>query len=416
MSDPTLKETLMRIKAEGGIDAVAKALTSPLARMAQEFSSGTRVTSMPFAPFARMDSKGIGFMGTQYLTDHLTKFDWPLAPEISYRGLKHPKMADDNTVKEGMAIYGIKSISPSGINVDFEIPLSVRNGGFMEPSVMMVSGVPRIICQAEIDNLMKRCTFAEPMDVRGGIFTPPLEREVRQTLLSLRDELGEMPHVNRGLFYLADRKKAQSLVEEVQLALTGLGLSLAEDEVRNALGEMKEMQGYSQEDVFALAEAVASSYSGLLEMPGEMMPQASKKAQAVSSIEVDKVINLRQQGYELSTIAEELDMEFETVRNIWEDYQTEMMRAMRRKAQEEVSPQKFYYAGPNDQVMEVEPMGEGEGSISIDPDTKLPYYTEEGPRVPTPVMPGTDGPQYQSEPGAASEDPTALEPGDEFVG
>src|SRR3990172_1559375 len=211
-----LKDKLAKIKAEHGIEAVGRFLSSPLARIAQEFSSGKRVDSSGVGdPFAQLDSKAIGVKGIEHVSNHLAGYEFPMAPEVGYRGLKHAKMADDNAVSDALAMFGVRAMSASGINVEFEIPIAVRDGAFMEPAVMLVNGSPRIMCQAEFDKMLNGRTFEEPSDVRGGIYAAPLDRETRDQLLMLREEMGPIPHANRGMYFLAQSDLDKKLMDAI---------------------------------------------------------------------------------------------------------------------------------------------------------------------------------------------------------
>lgn len=197
-----LREKLAKIKAEQGIEGVGRLFASPLARMAQSFSTSRLLGLGGRDPFKQMDSTKVAFNGLQFLTERLAAFEWPVAPQVGYRGLKQVKMADDESIDEAMAMFVVKGQTASGVNIEFEIPLAIRHGEFMEPSVMLVDGAPRVMCQAVIDGIMKRGTFSEPFDLRGGIYTPPLDREIRDQMMVLREKMGVLPHVNRGMWFV----------------------------------------------------------------------------------------------------------------------------------------------------------------------------------------------------------------------
>jgi len=218
--EKTLKDTLTEIKEKGGMGAVAQALTGPLGRIAQEFSSGDRLSGQ-FSAFDQMDSKSAGLKGVEFLSQYLTKFSWPMAPDIGYRGMKHAKSADDGSIVEGMAMFGIKTKTASGINMEFEIPLVIRQGSLLEPSVMLVNGTPKIICQAEIDVLLNAATFMDTFDVRGGIYSPPLPGETRDALLEMREELGPIPHYNPGMFYIGQKEPLGDLEPGLSMIAQG---------------------------------------------------------------------------------------------------------------------------------------------------------------------------------------------------
>lgn len=157
------------------------------------------------------DRRRVPQQAISLVSDFLGQFIWPLPPQLVYRGIRTATRDEDTPAIEADAqiIISAKIVTASGCRVETEIPVMIRSGQLLEPSVMVVDGVPRIMAQSLVDEIIRPRTFKQKIDPRGGMFAPPLTVEERGFFLSMDEALKNQDRYNRGMFAVAS-KTAQS--------------------------------------------------------------------------------------------------------------------------------------------------------------------------------------------------------------
>jgi len=154
------------------------------------------------------------------VSDFLLQFEWPMPPDVIYRGVKTATRDEATPIEEADAqvILSAKVTTTSGCRREFDIPVVVRAGQLLEPSVAIVDGMPRVLAQSLIDELVRGGTFKQKIDPRGSIYGPPMDQFAFDTYLEQDDRLKERDRYNRGMYTVGSaRRRGQFLYEPVQL-------------------------------------------------------------------------------------------------------------------------------------------------------------------------------------------------------
>jgi hypothetical protein len=155
-----------------------------------------------------VDRKRLPQEAIRLVSDFLATLVWPMMPQLVYKGVRTASRDEDTPVEDADAqvLIAAKITTVSGVRREVEVPVVVRNGKLLEPSVMMVDGVPRIIAQSLVDELTRGGTFRQSVDPRGNIYGPPMDREAHERYLEQGDEFKARDRVSRGMYTVASRK------------------------------------------------------------------------------------------------------------------------------------------------------------------------------------------------------------------
>lgn len=155
-----------------------------------------------------VDRKRLPQEAIRLVSDFLATLVWPMMPQLVYKGVRTAARDEDTPVEDADAqvLIAAKITTVSGVRREVEVPVVVRNGKLLEPSVMMVDGVPRIIAQSLVDELTRGGTFRQSVDPRGNIYGPPMDREAHERYLEQGDEFKVRDRVSRGMYTVASRK------------------------------------------------------------------------------------------------------------------------------------------------------------------------------------------------------------------
>jgi hypothetical protein len=154
-----------------------------------------------------VDRKRLPQEAIRLVSDFLATLVWPMMPQLVYKGVRTAARDEDTPVEDADAqvLIAAKITTVSGVRREVEVPVVVRNGKLLEPSVMMVDGVPRIIAQSLVDELTRGGTFRQSVDPRGNIYGPPMDREAHEHYLEQGDEFKVRDRVSRGLYSVGMR-------------------------------------------------------------------------------------------------------------------------------------------------------------------------------------------------------------------
>jgi len=115
-----------------------------------------------------------------FLTDYLSRLGGldSLPVEIRYGRMKNADYNPDNSI--GSAEIRVLAIfrSPSGFMVRGEVPILIREGKFISPSVIYFGELPEVISSTVINSRLRAGTSTKPFLPRR-MLDPPLDPEVR---------------------------------------------------------------------------------------------------------------------------------------------------------------------------------------------------------------------------------------------
>jgi hypothetical protein len=113
--------------------------------------------------------------------DALHGYDWHLYPTVRFGGLKALRFEPDGSIRDGEVLINASLQTYSGIRAHFTLPVLIRNGQVLEPSVLINDrGQVRILAQSSIDAVQDRGVFWQKIDPRGHLFSPPLPAYLQQ--------------------------------------------------------------------------------------------------------------------------------------------------------------------------------------------------------------------------------------------
>ena len=163
-----------------------------------------------------LDRRSLPSAAIRLASDFLGQFDFPIPPQLVYRGVRTATRDEGTPAIEADAqvILSAQIITLTGCRRDIELPIVVRAGKLLEPSVMVVDGVPRIIAQSLVDEITRQGTFRQKVDPRGGMYAPPLDQEAYDAYNDLDDAFKTQDRYSRGLYSIAEKRTAQGFPGE----------------------------------------------------------------------------------------------------------------------------------------------------------------------------------------------------------
>ena len=143
----------------------------------------------------------------QLVSEYLNQFYWGLPPKLTYRGLRIAARDEDTAPEDAdaIAIVSAQVLTVSGVRKDIEVPVVLRRGEMLEPSVAVVDGVPRIMGQSLVDEIIRPRTFHKKIDPRGGMFAPPMDSATLAAQSKIEERLTKIDRHSRGLYAVAGK-------------------------------------------------------------------------------------------------------------------------------------------------------------------------------------------------------------------
>jgi hypothetical protein len=112
----------------------------------------------------------------------LAEFEFPAPPQIVYTGTKAVRTANDDRyspVEDGVIMLVARFITTSGVKNEVQIPVQIRQGEILQPSVMFHNGTMAVIAPSSVKEIIQAGTFQQPQPSRG-IFSGPLTHQEQQ--------------------------------------------------------------------------------------------------------------------------------------------------------------------------------------------------------------------------------------------
>ncbi len=175
------------------------------ARRARRLASFDGIAGVGESRSIKLTTQNAGQAAVRMARDVLDNFLLPSMPKLSYSGIRGAKVAQSSSkLEDGVITIFAEMKTRSGVVVGFDMPMEIRAGELMEPSVILVTGSPRILAQSSFDDIVDHGTIYENPPVRD-LFSAPL------SAASAKEQYGNRTKqkiVNTGLFSLGANKQA----------------------------------------------------------------------------------------------------------------------------------------------------------------------------------------------------------------
>lgn len=144
-----------------------------------------------------------GSEAIQMVRGLIANYIWPAVPKLAYSGLRR----SDNRVASGALDHGVVTITgtvrtPIGVNLGFDIPVEIRRGKMLEPSVMICNGTPMVLSQSAIDAISRDNSAYGQLPTRS-MYSSPHTRDEAKAYEPARQE-----RRTPGIFSLSANAKA----------------------------------------------------------------------------------------------------------------------------------------------------------------------------------------------------------------
>lgn len=159
--------------------------------------------------------------------------EFPIPPVIEYQSIRHVTAAAGGTeqtplISDGTIMLQARFLTKTGVRDSLDVPVLIREGQVVAPSVFMHEGTMKILAPSSIRDLVARGTFTQQAPSRG-IFSGPLSHNEIQQWNRIERETKNHTRLNPGMFAVNGSR------ELLRAAVRGDG---AFDHVRQAqLGE-----------------------------------------------------------------------------------------------------------------------------------------------------------------------------------
>lgn len=176
-----------------------------LARRARRLAEFDTLSGTSHKAKGKLTTQNAGQHAVQVARDLLNSFRMPSMPKLSYSGIRNAKTAQSSSkLEDGVVTVFAEIRTISGVNVGFDIPMEIREGELMDPSVVVIDGAPRIIAQSTFDDLVERSTMYDLPPVRE-LYSAPIPQNAASDAYGNRMK---MKRVNTGLFSLGANVQA----------------------------------------------------------------------------------------------------------------------------------------------------------------------------------------------------------------
>lgn len=134
----------------------------------------------------KLTTQNAGLSAVAFVRGIISHYRMPSEPKLGYSGIRNVRTAaHSSTVMDGVIIVTASVRTPSNVYINFDIPVEIRDGQMLEPSVIVHHGAPRVIAQSTFDEITTRHTAHEVKPVRE-MYAKPLDKKVSDHLYSHR--------------------------------------------------------------------------------------------------------------------------------------------------------------------------------------------------------------------------------------
>lgn len=167
---------------------------------------------------------------TRSTLDELGEF--PLPPTIEYQSVKSVRAAAGGTernplIADGVVMLHARFVTKTGVRDSFDIPVLVKNGQVIQPSVMLHQGSMKVLAPSSVREIVAQGTFTQQAPPRSQFGGPLQHAEIQQWNRIERDNKTHT-RLNPGMFSVSSAR------DLLRAAVHGEG---AFQSVRAQLGE-----------------------------------------------------------------------------------------------------------------------------------------------------------------------------------
>ena len=193
-----------------------------LARRAERLSTMDKVSeTLPGRTSGKLTTQNAGLQAVTMVRDMFNNYVLPRSPALSYSGIRGARKASDSSrLEDGVVTVYAEFKTPSGVNVGLEVPVEIRHGELLEPSIVVHDGAPRVIAQSTFDDIVSRSCLHEELPVRA-LYSAPMDKAHAERLYGNRTKIVT---TQPGMF------KLESAKEVLQAAVRGTAIKAEYDE------------------------------------------------------------------------------------------------------------------------------------------------------------------------------------------
>lgn len=205
-----------------------------------------------------------GMAAVKLVADTISNFSLPFWPKLSYAGMaRDDHVASAHDIQNGTLLVHGDMRSMSGVRDSFDIPIEVKGGRMLPPSLLFHNGTVHIIAQSTFDDMLERITAYRDVPHRKNMFQPAPDNH-----LDYPPHNKEWPRrevMNNDMFSRASVRKAEKKTA-VQAAMRGYVIhqnnEFEQGKIRELGPTSKEAIGVSQDDYLDEAERVTRGRIG----------------------------------------------------------------------------------------------------------------------------------------------------------
>ena len=148
-------------------------------RIDKLYSKVKQATVSVTASRGKVTSQNVGSKAIELVSGSLNSYRLPSKFNLGYSGIRRA-MISSGTVDSAVVTVHAEFKTRTGVNLGIDIPVEIRNGELIEPSVFMHNGIPKIIAQSSFDEIVKDSTIFDYLPVRA-MYSAPLPRGEAKT-------------------------------------------------------------------------------------------------------------------------------------------------------------------------------------------------------------------------------------------
>lgn len=224
-----------------------------LARRAERLGDMNKVAeSVPTRSASKITTQNAGLQAVTLVRDMFNNYNLPRSPALSYSGIRGARKASDSSkLEDGVVTVYAEFKTPSGVNVGLEVPVEIRHGELLEPSIVVHDGAPRVIAQSTFDDIVSRSCLHEELPVRS-MYSAPMEKAQADRMYGNRTKIvTTMP----GMFKFESTKRAIRAAVHGTHIKTGASIKIfTMDDLSGEMGPDGNFTSNYQADWTALCE------------------------------------------------------------------------------------------------------------------------------------------------------------------
>ena len=136
--------------------------------------------------------------------------EFPVPPVIEYQSIRSVRSAAGGTeqtplIEDGVIMLHARFLTKTGVRDSFDVPVLVREGQVLPPSVIMHEGTMKVLAPSSVREMVARGTFTQQAPSRGLFSGPLTHEEVTQWNQIERDNKMQT-RLNPGMFTVSSAR------------------------------------------------------------------------------------------------------------------------------------------------------------------------------------------------------------------